>query len=154
VLNPTSPSPALIPRRAYVPLMYAIHLVHAEGSTQRLCRPGHESRPRWTHVEKHRSHSRPQDSGHSQQRNGSPTLETPDMSQSNFIYKYFAIWSISCLSDILMWFLRHAKEYLKLDMIGLFSFAGPSKCAKAVEEATSAKSRSTQSQGCKTSCVF
>jgi hypothetical protein len=44
-----------------------------------------------------------------------PTLENPNMSQSNYIYKYFAAWSIPCLSKILMWFLRRAKEYLKLE---------------------------------------
>jgi hypothetical protein len=44
-----------------------------------------------------------------------PTLENPNMSQSNYIYKYFATWSIPCLSKILMWFLRRAKEYLKLE---------------------------------------
>jgi hypothetical protein len=43
-----------------------------------------------------------------------PTLETPNMSQSNYIYKYFVAWSITCLS--LMWFLRRAKEYLKLEI--------------------------------------
>jgi hypothetical protein len=44
-----------------------------------------------------------------------PTLETPNMGQLNYIYKYFVTWSISCLSNILMWFLRRAKEYLKLE---------------------------------------
>jgi len=151
VLNPTSPSPALIPPAEPTPpwcMLYTLFMQRAPHSG--FADPA-TSRGRDGLTLKN-TEAAPKTLATASRRMEAPTLETPNMGQSNFIYKYFAAWTLSCLS--LMWFLRRAKEYLKLDMIGLFSFAGPSRCAKAVEEATSAKSRSTQSQVCKTPRVF